>query len=609
MSDWFTIDVVLSTLIVTSFTCIGLIALWGATSTRHWFIRFAVNFAAIGPLLLVPAYEPFVAFTIQSLVVALGIAVYRKRIPERRFSLSSVLLAMLVIAIAVVVAIRLPRLNLQAWLSVVMIGGGAGIATLIGAWWLNSPRKELAWSLGLLGCVVTSVTLSMFDWFIPSIVDLPAWPPEPPVPGFYETKRPVIAWFFIPPITALAVALFLFLWCPALKIIAATSLGAIVPQPQRVRRVFAIGGIFLIAALWAALPLYVLDKLLTPDPIPVSIVPNPNGRDELVAASRIAETTLFNGTLDVETATAQQLLPEVKKCAKAFDMVASGLQKPCAAVIDYTDSDALPFDDFMTFRDMGRALVGRGKLAEFENRFGDAAESYQQAIKLGYCVRRGGLLIDALVGIACSRSGSIPLYFIRDKLSPDQVEQLISQLIQLDASDEEYAGVEQRDRLWSQHATGWHGHFNQILSELVDHTYELFFFNIDDFPVSYATQQATVRLLIGELALAQFHQENSRWPTSLDELVPKYLPAVPIDPFSSDNAALKYRPADDGYVLYSIAANRGDDGGSPPVTDDFMGIPKTGDLRLDTFFAPDEETTALSGALDTSASSDNGEPN
>ena len=153
MTDWLSIDVLLASLIVSSTASVGLIALWAATSTRHWFIRFAVNFVATGPLLFVPAYEPFVAFTIQSLIVALGVAAYRKRIPQRRFSLSGVLLAMLVVAIAVVVAVRLPQLNLQAWTTVVLNGACAGIATLIGAWWLVSPRKRIAWSLGLLACV------------------------------------------------------------------------------------------------------------------------------------------------------------------------------------------------------------------------------------------------------------------------------------------------------------------------------------------------------------------------------------------------------------------------------------------------------------------------
>jgi len=583
MSDLLSIELVLAGFIISATTSFGLISLWAATSTRHWFIRIAVCFATLCPLLLIPAYEPFAAFAIEGFVVTVGILAYRKRAPHHRVSLSDILLAMLLVAIAIVVAVRLPPLNLRAWLSVAMIGAAAGIATLIGALCFVSSRKKLAWSLGLFGCVATGAVLANFDWFIPSIVGFLDWPPES-APGFFEVDRPVIAWFFIPPIAAIAVTLLLFLWRSTLATITAPA-----PRAQPFRRVVAIGSTAIFAALLAALPLYVLGKLLTPDPIPKSIVPNPNGYEELVAASRLMTTTLFDGTLDFKTATAQQLRPEVKKCEKAFGMVASGLQKPCVVPVDYSTA-SISVEDMMAFRRMDRALAGQGRLAELENRFKDAAGSYQDAISFGYGVRRGGLLIDGMVGIACSRGGTEPLYFIRDKLPPDQVSQLISQLVQLDATDEPYAEYEKRDRIWAQGATGWHGHFNQILSQLFNRTCDFLFFNSDDLPLAYLTHQATIRLLICELALAQFHNEHLRWPTSLDDLIPKYLTAIPADPFSTDKAPLRYKPNNDGYVLYSVGPNRVDDGGTPPSEESSMVVPKSGDLRLDSFFAPDPDS-------------------
>ena len=49
-------------------------------------------------------------------------------------------------------------------------------------------------------------------------------------------------------------------------------------------------------------------------------------------------------------------------------------------------------------------------------------------------------------------------------------------------------------------------------------------------------------------------------PTSLDTLVPGLLFAVPQDPFSG--LPLAYRPAADGYAIYSVDVNRRDDGGA-----------------------------------------------
>jgi hypothetical protein len=73
MRDWLTIELVLGTLLVTSFTCVGLVALWAATSPRHWFLRTVVVLAPLSPLLAVPAYEPFLIFALQVFVIVIGV--------------------------------------------------------------------------------------------------------------------------------------------------------------------------------------------------------------------------------------------------------------------------------------------------------------------------------------------------------------------------------------------------------------------------------------------------------------------------------------------------------------------------------------------------------
>lgn len=67
------------------------------------------------------------------------------------------------------------------------------------------------------------------------------------------------------------------------------------------------------------------------------------------------------------------------------------------------------------------------------------------------------------------------------------------------------------------------------------------------------------------LACLAFHADRGAWPVALAELVPAYLPSVPLDPFSG--APLVYRLQDGAPVLYSVAADRVDDGGLEPVDD------------------------------------------
>jgi type II secretory pathway pseudopilin PulG len=65
---------------------------------------------------------------------------------------------------------------------------------------------------------------------------------------------------------------------------------------------------------------------------------------------------------------------------------------------------------------------------------------------------------------------------------------------------------------------------------------------------------------------------NGHWPDSLDALIPQYLPAIPIDPFSPTAVSFRYKPPAAGAVpiIYSVGENGVDDGGR-----NSSGIPST----------------------------------
>lgn len=73
--------------------------------------------------------------------------------------------------------------------------------------------------------------------------------------------------------------------------------------------------------------------------------------------------------------------------------------------------------------------------------------------------------------------------------------------------------------------------------------------------------QATMHREITEvaLALAAYRGEKGGYPRDLSALVPDYLPQLPQDVFAGQ--ALIYKPAGDGYLLYSVGYNQMDDGG------------------------------------------------
>ncbi|UCG34379.1 MAG: hypothetical protein JSU68_07015 [Phycisphaerales bacterium] len=77
--------------------------------------------------------------------------------------------------------------------------------------------------------------------------------------------------------------------------------------------------------------------------------------------------------------------------------------------------------------------------------------------------------------------------------------------------------------------------------------------------ILWARSVAGLRCAQAGLAAERFRLATGRWPESLEELVPEYLDAVPLDPF--DEKPLRYRVEADRVVIYSIGEDEVDDGG------------------------------------------------
>jgi hypothetical protein len=75
---------------------------------------------------------------------------------------------------------------------------------------------------------------------------------------------------------------------------------------------------------------------------------------------------------------------------------------------------------------------------------------------------------------------------------------------------------------------------------------------------------ARLRVAQAALAIERFRLANGRLPKELNELIPRFLPVVPTDPF--DGARLRYKPRPKGYVVYSIGPDGRDDDGMEAPT-------------------------------------------
>ena len=76
-----------------------------------------------------------------------------------------------------------------------------------------------------------------------------------------------------------------------------------------------------------------------------------------------------------------------------------------------------------------------------------------------------------------------------------------------------------------------------------------------------AAATATARTRLADIALAaqRYRLAHGRLPEALDDLTPDFIPSVPLDPFSGEPT--RYLRTADGFVVYSVGADRKDDGG------------------------------------------------
>jgi hypothetical protein len=77
---------------------------------------------------------------------------------------------------------------------------------------------------------------------------------------------------------------------------------------------------------------------------------------------------------------------------------------------------------------------------------------------------------------------------------------------------------------------------------------------------AYLRTRAQLRCAVAALALERYRHDHGDWPKKLTDLEGKYLTSVPVDPY--DRQPLRYRPTDDGVVVYSVGPDREDNGGA-----------------------------------------------
>jgi hypothetical protein len=166
---------------------------------------------------------------------------------------------------------------------------------------------------------------------------------------------------------------------------------------------------------------------------------------------------------DFQTATREELQTYLEKNRDVLQLVRTGLAKQSRVTTEYSPAYMTTHMPELGWFKVWPAFVAEGKLAELENRPGNAARIYLDAIRFAHESVRGGLHIDALVGLACEAIGITRLEALSTTLDAKQCREVLPTLEMIDANREPFAEVMKQEKIWGRRAFGLRGRIQVLV--------------------------------------------------------------------------------------------------------------------------------------------------
>jgi hypothetical protein len=294
--------------------------------------------------------------------------------------------------------------------------------------------------------------------------------------------------------------------------------------------------------------------------------PDPNGYDDILKAAALETSDpSYYSSMDRE-----QLAGLISTNSEPLRLLRLGLSRQCAVPIESHMTNLTLFATQLPgVKRLAQLLAAEGRLRQMEGHPADAALCYAQAIHLGNETGRG-FIIHRLVGVACEAMGYIPLSAILTNLTCADSLPVLAELANVASNRVTWEEVKVNEYAFMRHelaknpnpitwVSGWWQGRQSIKASAMRHNATV----------------AHVSLLTLEMNLRCYRAEHGQPPATLDELVPRYLKTLPLDPFSGK--PLIYRPQGTNWLLYSVGPDGVDDGGKPAARSTLRAISK-GDI-------------------------------
>jgi hypothetical protein len=492
--------------VISTYSLVGLVAVWGAQGRSHWFLRLGAVLAFLAAGLVTTDRRLCLLFLSETVVVILRLW-YLQRRAERvklqpiaasvgssyepagnRFSLGQLLLVFVLLGGLLAILSRLPPQVRWNWYEDVLPGALLGVFTLIAVWAAESKRSP--WLRAAI-LVIVFPALLMGVW----------------------------------------------LWLARLA-------------RGRFGRAMVLGSLILIAILPARIYYAEFKARTFSFPRPLA----ENGYIDLLRASELVD----DPTVNVDTLSDDELLAYLQSRAPALELAKQALDRPCQAMLYESMNDISLALEGQRIHKLSELFAAKGGLESQEGRLDDAVESYLADIELGAAMTNGGVMMHDGFGFVSEQFGVEGLQKLVPRLNDDACRKLAERLQEIDACREPSESSIARERFYYAATYPWKHRANTLARVLFpgepityDHLIEMV----------AGEKRARLRLLVVHLALRRYWLAEKKYPRALGELVPRYLSVAPFDPFA--DRELRYEKHAAEYLLYSIGDDRVDDAGTP----------------------------------------------
>ena len=545
-------------------------------SNGHWMIRYTLMNLLFVPLIAAQAHELFwmLAFSATLGAFTIDCLRYMRRDQGQSnannqcrpsFSIGGVLYVTACASGALIVMHNTPALDVRAWSSLAVLAV-ATVAAILFTFYIHHSKFSIASRIAIacgFGSIL-AVPASLLDWLLFSLYSDLGWPPNFSMWTFGAAgaARPVFhpEWLWFPVFIMITVGLLLWLMSFTMS--------------WRLSRV----GITALLSILIAPPMAITLQLINVPEFPENPVKENAYADLAQLSASIANS-------DFDTASTQfgawYLIPPQRLRAvfteidPALEQLCEQLERPVFAPIDMTWEE-MPLEDNSRFRTAVKALLARGRLRLVSGNPNSAVDDYLSAVQLGMRISNDGLIVQALVSRAFTSHALWEICNQRKQFDNNSRNKLIAELLNI---SKQHTSVEKTFLLnrISMMREGWHSHLWVLLAEYAGGpTTGL---TREHFQGMLQHERTMFELLACELAIYGYVYKNGSLPQSLDDLVPDFLPRVPVDGFAADGASLVYVVAGDSFVLYSVGADQVDNRGRPTELPGYTPDAK-GDLSL-----------------------------